>query len=270
MTGDDRVARLPGAADNPVLLHVPHAGRRIPGWVRERLLLDDAELAAELAALTDHHTDAIARAAAAMATLPPWVLINPVSRFVVDVERFPDGREEMAAVGMAAVYTRGTSGQRLRAEDPVHREALLAAHYRPWAAAVRELVQQRLDSCGRTVLIDVHSYPSRPLPYERHVTGPRPAVCLGVDPVHTAPWLVEAARRACAPIGSIAVNSPFRGTYVPLHHHGRDRRVASIMIELRRDTYLQEPAGPPTAGLAGVVRALVTLLDAAAAHDLPP
>jgi hypothetical protein len=42
------------------------------------------------------------------------------------------------------------------------------------------------------------------------------------------------------------------------------------MIELRRDTYLQEPAGPPTAGLAGVVRVLVTLLDAAAAHDLPP
>ena len=71
-------------------------------------------------------------------------------------------------MGMAAVYTRGTSGQRLRAEDAVHRAALLAAHYRPWAAAVRELVQQRLDSCGRTVLIDVHSYPSRPLPYERH------------------------------------------------------------------------------------------------------
>jgi N-formylglutamate amidohydrolase len=94
MTGDDRVARLPGAADSPVLLHVPHPGRRISAWVRERLLLDDAELAAELAALTDHR--AVRRREGDGA---PWALINPVSRFVVDVERFPDGREEMAAGG---------------------------------------------------------------------------------------------------------------------------------------------------------------------------
>ena len=128
---------------------------------------------------------------------------------------------------------------------------------------MQELVEQRLRAAGRAVLLDVHSYPSRALPYELHADGPRPAVCLGVDPVHTPPWLLAAARRAFAPLGPVGVDSPFRGTYVPLAQHGRDRRVSSIMVELRRDTYLVEPDGPPTAGLAAAAAALARLVDAA-------
>jgi N-formylglutamate amidohydrolase len=252
-----------GDGRSPVLLHVPHAGTEIPAWTRGRLLLDPTALAAELAALTDHRTDAIALAAAARAATRPWVLVNRVSRFVVDVERLPDEREEMAAVGMAAVYTHGTRGQRLRADDPEHAEALLGSFYRPWAAAVQELVEDRLRATGRAVLLDVHSYPSRPLPYERHADDPRPAVCLGVDPVHTPSWLLAAARRAFGRLGPVGVDTPFRGTYVPLAQLGRDRRVASIMVELRRDSYLCEPDGPPTAGLDAAAAALARLVDAA-------
>jgi N-formylglutamate deformylase len=250
---------VPGDERSPVLLHVPHAGTRIPGWVRRHLLLDDAELAAEVAALTDHRTDAIALAAADLAAVRPWTVINRMSRFVVDVERLPDEREPMAAVGMATVYTRGTRGQPLRADDPQHRDALLAAYSTPWAAIVRDAVEQRLAHTGRAVLIDVHSYPSRRLPYERPSGGSRPATCLGTDPVHTPPTLVDAARRAFAPLGPVALDTPFRGTYVPLAHLGRDPRVSSIMIEVRRDRYLLEPTGLPA-----VARALGTLVDGAA------
>jgi len=259
-----------GDPASPVLLHVPHAGTGIPAWVRARLLLDDAELAAELAALTDHRTDTIALTAAGRAAVRPWVLVNRRSRLVVDVERFPDEREEMAAVGMAAVYTRGTRGQRLRADDPEHAEALLAAYYRPWAATVHELVERRLRQTGRAVLLDVHSYPRRPLPYELHADDPRPAVCLGVDPAHTPPWLLDAAREAFAPLGPVEVNTPFRGTYVPLTYFGRDRRVSSIMLELRRDTHIVEPAGPPTPGLPVAAAALATLLDTVTAAARRP
>ena len=92
----------PGAPESRVLLHVPHAGTHLPAWVRAHLLSADAELAAEVAALTDHRTDALALAAAERAAVRPWVLVNPVSRFVVDVERFPDEREEMAAASASA------------------------------------------------------------------------------------------------------------------------------------------------------------------------
>ena len=38
--------------------------------------------------------------------------------------------------------------------------------------------------------------------------------------------LLEAAREAFAPLGSVAINEPLRGTYIPLRHYGRDDRVA--------------------------------------------
>ncbi|WP_219419453.1 N-formylglutamate amidohydrolase [Pseudonocardia nigra] len=254
---------VPGADRSPVLLHVPHAGTGIPAWTRSHLLLDDAALAAEVAALTDHHTDAIAAAAADLAHVRPWALVNPVSRFVVDPERFPDEREEMAAVGMAAVYTHGTRRQRIRADDPEHRDALLAAYFAPWAEAVARAVDDRIAATGRAVLINVHSYPSAPLPYELHADGPRPAVCLGTDAVHTPRELSEAARVAFATIGEVGLDSPFAGAYVPLAHHGVDRRVTAIMIEIRRDTYMAEPDGPPTPAVARLARALADLVDAA-------
>jgi N-formylglutamate deformylase len=256
---------LSGDPRSPVLLHVPHAGTEIPAWTRPHLLMDDTALAAEVAALTDHGTDVIAAAVADRARVRPFAVVNRVSRFVVDPERFPDEREEMAAVGMAAVYTRGTAGQRIRADDPVHREALLAAYYRPWADTVQAAVEERLAATGRAVLLDVHSYPSRALPYELHADRARPHVCLGTDPRHTPPWLVAAARAAFASVGSIALDAPFAGAYVPLAHHGTDPRVLSLMLEIRRDVYLVEPAGPFTAGSVAVIAALARLVDAVSA-----
>ncbi|WP_214401521.1 N-formylglutamate amidohydrolase [Pseudonocardia lacus] len=245
-----------------MLLHVPHAGLDVPGWARAHLLLDDDGLAAEQAALTDHLTDRLALHASATAAVAPWVVVNRVSRFVVDPERFPDEREEMAAVGMAAVYTHGTRGQRIRADDADHRADLLATYYRTWADAVADLVDARLAATGRAVLIDVHSYPSAPLPYELHADGPRPPVCLGTDPAHTPPDLLAAARRAFARVGEVGTDSPFRGSYVPLRHHATDPRVESIMVELRRDGHVVEPDGPVTAGLTVAAAALAALVDA--------
>jgi N-formylglutamate amidohydrolase len=233
---------IPGDRRNRVLLHVPHAGTQVPEWTRPHLLLDDDALAAEIAALTDHRTDVLAIAAAGCAAMQPTVIVNPVSRFVVDVERFPDEREEMAAVGMGAVYTHGTRGQRIRrADDGVHTEALLAAYFRPWAAAVAQLVDE-----GAAVLLDIHSYPAQPLPYERHPGGPRPEVCLGTDRTHTPSWLVKAAQAAFGAF-EVGLDSPFSGAYVPA-----GRSVAALMIEVRRDVHAGRGAALDGA-LAGLV-----------------
>lgn len=244
---------LAGDPASTVLLHVPHASTHVPAEVRRHLRLTDAELATELALITDAHTDLIAERAAAQARARPHRFVNRASRLVVDPERFPDEREELRAVGMGAVYTRTTHGAVLRDDDP----ALLDAYFHPYAEAMTSTVDELLATLGRVTIVDVHSYPSRALPYELHTDGPRPPVCLGTDPFHTPTWLLAAAEEA---FGDTAVNTPFAGCYVPLKHYGRAHAVQSIMIEIRRDTYLSEPGGPPHDGLDRIADALAGLV----------
>jgi N-formylglutamate deformylase len=254
-------AYLPGASDSPVILHVPHSARDIPADVRTGIVLDDAALERELDHITDAHTAEIAEEAAEAAAVAPWRFVNRLSRLVVDPERFPDEREEMLSVGMGAVYTRTTHREALRptATDP---EPLIARYFRPYAQAMTEAVAGRLATTGRAVIIDVHSYPTTPLPYELHGTGPRPPVCLGTDPFHTPPELLAAARKAFVPCGGTALDSPFGGAYVPLEFYGKDARVNALMVELRRDTYMSEPGGPAGPGLTGAASSLASLVDA--------
>ncbi|WP_030189549.1 N-formylglutamate amidohydrolase [Streptomyces violaceorubidus] len=252
---------LPGAAHSPVLLHVPHSSRRIPADVRAGIVLPDAELERELDHMTDSHTAEIAGRAAELAGLTPWRFVNRASRLVVDPERFPDGREEMAAVGMGAVYTRTSHRAELRPAD-TDPAPLIERYFRPYARAMTEAVADRIAATGRAVIVDVHSYPAEPLPYELHGEGPRPPVCLGTDAFHTPPGLLAAAREAFAPCGETGLDSPFRGTYVPLDFHGTRSEVGALMVEIRRDTYMTEPGGPAGPGLSRLAGSLAALVDA--------
>ncbi|MEV4416800.1 N-formylglutamate amidohydrolase [Catellatospora sp. NPDC049609] len=253
----------PGDASSPVVLHVPHASRRVGEPAASGLVLDGAALAAELDHMTDAHTDLIAAGAAQASRLRPWRFVNEWSRLVVDPERFPDDREVMRAVGMGAVYTRTSHGERLRADDPDVERRLLDRHFHPYAAGMTALVDERLAATGRAIVLDVHSYPSLPLPYELHGDGPRPQVCLGTDVAHTPPALRAAAREAFAAY-EVGFDSPFAGCYVPLKHYGTDPRVTALMIEVRRDVYATEPGGPPHEGLPRLAAALSALVDALA------
>ncbi|MCL8009919.1 N-formylglutamate amidohydrolase [Streptomyces sp. AS02] len=253
---------LPGAAESPVILHVPHSAREIPPEVRAGVLLDDSALERELDHIVDAHTARLAQEAAAAAEVTPWRFVNRLSRLVVDPERFPDEREEMLAVGMGAVYTRTTHREALRPDD-FDPAPLISRYFEPYARAMTDAVAGRLAATGRAVIIDVHSYPTAPLPYELHGAGPRPPVCLGTDSFHTPPELLAAARAAFAPCGETGLDSPFSGTYVPLEFYGGDPRVSALMIELRRDTYMAEPGGPAGPGLTRLARALTALVDAA-------
>ena len=91
-------------------------------------------------------------------------------------------------------------------------------------------------------MIDVHSYAIEALPYELHAGDRRPALCIGYDERHVNASLLDCVRAAFRHLGQ-ADNEPFAGAYVPLKHFGRDRRVQSVMLELRRDRYMDERSG---------------------------
>ena len=142
---------------------------------------------------------------------------------------------------------------------------LLDRCFHPHAAAVTREVERMLEHHGRAVLVDLQSYPTVRLPYELAGPGdPRPQVCLGTDSVHTQPWLRDAAAEAFAGL-DVALDSPFAGHLRPARHYGTDARVASVMIELRRDVYMDETEVRPLPGIEDVATRLARLLDTVAA-----
>ncbi|MDV8071138.1 N-formylglutamate amidohydrolase [Rhodococcus sp. IEGM 1366] len=251
---------LPGDEESPVVIHVPHSSRLIPPDIRAELMLTDENLAGELDEATDTATDEIALTALTHVRLRPTIVINHLSRLVIDPERFPDG-DPAEAFGRGAVYTRTCSGAPLRAEPYRRRAELLESFFRPYADAVTDVVENRLNSCGRAIVIDLHSYPEKPSAFEDPAAA-RPPLCIGTDPRHTPPWLTAAARGAFTSLAEIFENTPYSGTYVPLRHYGIDDRVSSVMIELRRDTYLSDPAAPHPERIAQLGRNLAALIDA--------
>jgi predicted N-formylglutamate amidohydrolase len=190
-------------------------------------------LEAELDAITDADTDLLARAACGQVNKRPWMFVNRNSRLLVDPERFPDDREEMLEVGMGAVYLRTTDRRELRAPDPEDDARLMEKIYWSYTKALEALVQERLDRLGQVLIVDIHSFPREPLPYELHADQARPSLCIGTDPDHTPQSVIDAARSAWP--GSVEINQPFSGCYVPERFYKKDDRVRSVMLEIRRD-----------------------------------
>ena len=252
---------LPGDPQSPVILHVPHAAAGISDHVRPAIVLDDEALDRELLNMTDLHTDRMALQAAAGADRRPWIFVNRLSRLVVDPERFPDEREEMLQVGMGAVYTRTSVGTVLRQPSPLQEAHLIRTYFEPYTTAMARLVADRLDRCRTALILDVHSYASQPLPYELHSDLRRPRLCVGQDGFHTPASLVHAARTAFRGLGEALVNEPFAGAYVPTRHYGRVAQVQALMLEVRRDTYMDERTGEALAGLRDVTSSLTQLID---------
>jgi predicted N-formylglutamate amidohydrolase len=195
------------------------------------------ELEAEAKLMADIGTDILARRVYESSTVKPWVFINRLSRLVVDPERFTDDREEMNAVGMGFAYTRTSDQRELRSVIDADSQRLLRIYFEPYSIAFQELVGQVLQSRGSVTIIDLHSYAVEALPYELQKTDKRPGLCIGTDDFHTGTGLIAAARTAFENFTSVALNEPFSGTYVPLEFYGRDARVQSLMLEIRKDTY---------------------------------
>ena len=85
-----------------------------------------------------------------------------------------------------------------------------------------------------------NSYPRVKLPYETS-NGIRPELCIGTDNYHTPDKLVNEIISIASKYSiETALNSPFAGTLVPLKHFGKEPRVNSVMLEIRRDQYMDE------------------------------
>ncbi len=250
---------VPGDPQSTEVIHVPHSSRIIPYDVRAGILLSHNALERELDAMTDAFTNVIASSVSDRAAVRPWLFVYRLSRLVVDPEGFLDERDEMNAASMGAVYTRTSAGDPLREGSVDEISGLVDRFFAPYTQAFAGLVDERLTALGSATIIGLHSYPFEPLRYELH-RGPRPEVCIGTDSLHTPDDLVEIAADSFVGF-DVGIDSPFSGCFVPLAHHETSADVEAVMIELRRDLYLDESFQLVEPALTPIVSAITRLID---------
>ena len=257
-------------ANSNLIFHVPHSSTVIPGPYRACFSLDDDQLLEELRRMTDWHTAELF--GSAIEKLGSSVEF-PVSRLLVDPERFSeDGQECMAAVGMGVLYTKTSDGKLLRQRKYTsgdYRSRLLQEYYFPHHDVFHELVSSDLRRAGSALIIDCHSFPSAPLPYELNQDIDRPDFCIGTDSFHTPIGLSHRLSAVFSGMGySVKLNAPFSGTIVPMQFYQANATVKSVMIEVNRGLYMHEETTEKNDAFPKVCRDIASALDAATS-DVP-
>jgi N-formylglutamate amidohydrolase len=213
--------------------------------------------------MTDAYTDELFGAHA----LPQDTMVTfPISRLILDPERFlDDSVEEMARVGMGVIYTKTANGRVLRKEpSPEERQKLVGAYYSPHHERLTHATERELSQRGHALIIDCHSFPSSPLPYERDQNPDRPDICLGLDEFHTPTDLAKRVEEVTKDLGmTSARNRPFAGSLVPLSCYQQDTRVLSMMVEVNRRLYMDEKEGSKSSGFEDCKKNLGVIIESA-------
>ena len=224
------------------IFHIPHSSTSIPEEYLDDFVLSGADLTEEIRLMTDWYTSGLF--APAVSALGKSVEF-PVSRLLVDPERFPDDDQEMMSkVGMGVLYQKTSHGNPLRAagtDQGLRRTELLERFYHPHHQVLTRETEEELTRSGSVLIIDCHSFPSIALPYELSQHSERPSICIGTDKYHTESWFADDVCREFESKGySVALNTPFAGALVPLKFYQANRSVRSIMIEVNRSLYMDE------------------------------
>ncbi len=221
----------------PIIIHVPHCSVLIPGNLRKYFVINDEELRNELLIMTDWYTDKIFSYPGVESQK------SMVSRLVFDPERFRDDQKEiMAQKGMGAVYTKTSGGRPLISLTQEYKRYILQEYYDAYHDNFNNRVDQILQTYGKCLILDGHSFSSRPLLHEPVQDAERPDFCIGTDDIFTPTCLVKMTVNLFEAFNMrYSINNPYSGTFVTNRHYlAKDTRVKSIMIEVNRALYMNE------------------------------
>lgn len=226
-----------------IVLHIPHASKHIPDEYLKFFTLSKKDLEIEILKMTDHFTDELFD----ISNDNIHQLKFPISRLLVDVERFEkDELEPMCEVGMGCVYEKTHDGKSLKLVKDIKHE-LINKFYKTHHEDFIKIVDKKLIENNKVLIIDCHSFPKSPLPYELNQEKSRPEICIGTDNFHTSKKLKNSFRELFEGLNfTVRYDAPFNGSIVPFKFYKKDDRVQSVMIELRRDLYMDERSGNKT------------------------
>jgi N-formylglutamate amidohydrolase len=223
-----------------LILHIPHSSTNIP--LNDGYLATELSIQNEIVKLTDWYTDEL------FYSSNDTMIIAPFSRLFCDVERFEnDADEVMAQYGMGAVYTHLDNGEILRDVPSSLRNKIMENYYWKHHNKFTDAVTKELETNGKCLIVDCHSYPSTPITRDLNQILLRPDFNIGIDPYHTSQKIIDASIAFFEEQGySLGVDWPYSGTIVPMAFYQKNSNVNSIMLEINRKLYLQEPSNKKT------------------------
>lgn len=191
----------------------------------------------EILKLTDWYTDDI------FYSEEDLMVIANFSRVFCDVERFTDDAiETMAKFGMGVLYEKSDDGENLRIITPEYKEMVLNAFYHPHHNQLNTSINNQLNHFGKALILDCHSFSNTPFIRDLDRNPNRPDFNIGTDDFHTPKNLTDLSVAFFEDKGfTVGLDWPYSGSIVPLEHYKKNINVQSIMLEINRSLYLEEP-----------------------------
>jgi len=218
-----------------IILHIPHSSTNIP--LLDGYFVDSITLEEEILKLTDWYTDDL------FYSNKDEMIVAEFSRIFCDPERFTDDTQEvMAQYGMGVLYEKSDNGEEIRIVTPELKEKVLKSYYWKHHNKFNAAVNKQLDLYGKATIIDCHSYPSKPLKRDLDKNTKRPDFNIGTDSFHTTKKLIDISVLFFEKAGyTLGVDWPYKGSIVPIEHYHKNKNVSTIMLEINRELYLNEP-----------------------------
>ncbi len=258
----------------PVLIAVPHAGRRYaPALLEAMRMPEEASLRLE-----DRHVDLVGQSLAR--ATGAGLLVAQAPRALIDLNRSPDDMDWDMVADRAPdeAFSRVLPGRRARgglglvprrlsgmgelwrtrmAGDEL--EARVEQVHRPYHTTLASTLETIRDRWGVALLVDLHSMP--PIGPKRggmrapdFVIGDRFGASCDVT-------LSRTALETFYELGEMAAhNRPYAGGYVLDRHAATRRNIHAMQIEVCRTTYLDRQLREPGAGVARVAAILAAVV----------
>ncbi|TXB67875.1 N-formylglutamate amidohydrolase [Paracoccus aurantiacus] len=278
-SGDNfsHVLQRPAEWASGVIVCSPHSGREFPDWFLAETCLDVATLRSS----EDAFMDRLIRPALAAGAV---TLTARLPRSIVDVNRSaseidpgavicggnrPTTPRALAGLG---VIPRVVSGARPIRRGPItlaEARRRIDTYWRPYHAALREVIDEALERFGRAIVIDMHSMPHEAI---SHLTGPLPQAVIGDrHGISCGLALRDTLATLMRDAGfRLRINSPFSGAYVATAYGRPTQNVHVAQIEIDRNLYLDPVRMRPSDGYDDCAARLAQVLSQAAQLPCDP
>ena len=255
----------------PFVFCSPHSGSIYPRALLERSRLDAHALRKSEDCFVDRLFAGVARLGAPLisARFPRAYLdvnrepyeLDPLL-FGEPLPPFANVQSMRVAGGLGTIARIVADGEEIYGEAPPLAAALerIERLYKPFHAALYQLIARTQARFGVALLVDCHSMPSASM----SATGSsKPDFVIG-DRFGAScdPRATRVAREAIAHLGYQAhVNRPYAGGFITEHYGRPAQGVHALQIEINRSLYLDEASLQPTASFARLQRDLNTLVQ---------